>query len=250
MLQRIANVKPSLKTITDYYHRMVRRLLRGKHPAWVRETIHTLITYMDRETKCWPSIREMAADLGITYDAMRKRLREIERLSIIARISRFERNGRQATNGYIITFVQSFWSWMRGRAAEIERSRKYPPPVTSHTGSYRTKERLTSEHKPQPAAQAASPPSVAPSRPIQPLSAQAEPEVLAGQPGKNAHDAPSWRWWRPARRDPGGYLCPVDGEARDPGTVVGVVRRASEVFGSSFLASLLASPKPNGGGAR
>lgn len=249
MVQRILEVK-SAQQVCDYYSRGVRDRLKGMKCGHVRETLLTLCTFLDKRGRCWPSIREMAASLGITYHAARRRLREVEAGGWIERIPRFERNGRQTTNGFIITCVESIWLWLRKKRDAILRSRNTPPPVTGEDGSYRTSERRTSEHKPQPAAQAVPPPSVAPSRPIQPLSAQ-DALAVQGEPGrKNANFAPSWRWWRPARPATGGYVCPVD-EAREPGSVVAVVRRAAETFGSSFLASLLtASNGTTGGGGR
>jgi DNA-binding transcriptional MocR family regulator len=52
---------------------------------------------------CYPSIRSLAARMDRSYEWTRAVLRRLERKGLIKRISRFADDGRQTSNGYVLT---------------------------------------------------------------------------------------------------------------------------------------------------
>ncbi len=181
--------------------------LRGKRDAKYRDTLVALSLFANKHGRCFPSIKELAAMCGLTYEGMRRRLQKLVELGLISRIARFEKNGRQTSNGYVVlpdtpgTIVRG----LKERTEESSDNSASPEPI-SPPGT------------PGDAPSSTSPP--------------ATPSPKAGQ-GGIWHMADTWRWWFPRVE-----VVPVEGEPRPVGTVVSVVENARETYGSSFLAHL------------
>jgi DNA-binding transcriptional MocR family regulator len=83
----------------------IRDGMRGSKRGLYRETLLVMATYVNRRGECFPSIRTLAAALGLTYDGMRRRIRSMTRMGLIRTIARRGDNGRQTSNGYVITLT-------------------------------------------------------------------------------------------------------------------------------------------------
>lgn len=62
-------------------------------------------TYADQRGYCWPSVTTLAESIGVGVRYVRRRLKHLEELGHIQRISRYDDQGRQTSNGYLVKIV-------------------------------------------------------------------------------------------------------------------------------------------------
>ena len=56
----------------------------------------------DAEGKCWPGIKTIAADLGLSRSTVKRALSDLERNGYLERTSRFRENGSHTSNLYTV----------------------------------------------------------------------------------------------------------------------------------------------------
>ena len=56
----------------------------------------------DAEGKCWPGIKTIAADLGLSRSTVKRALSDLERSGYLERTSRFRENGSHTSNLYTL----------------------------------------------------------------------------------------------------------------------------------------------------
>ena len=56
----------------------------------------------DAEGKCWPGIKTIAADLGLSRSTVKRALADLERRGCLERTSRFRENGSHTSNLYTL----------------------------------------------------------------------------------------------------------------------------------------------------
>lgn len=57
----------------------------------------------DAEGKCWPGIKTIAADLGLSRSTVKRALTDLERLGYLKRQARHRENGSWTSNLYMIS---------------------------------------------------------------------------------------------------------------------------------------------------
>ena len=56
----------------------------------------------DAEGKCWPGIKTIASDLGLSRSTVKRALSDLERSGYLERTSRFRENGSHTSNLYTL----------------------------------------------------------------------------------------------------------------------------------------------------
>lgn len=104
MTQNNTAVK-KLKRAAGRFTTLVRQVMAGKKDSITRETLMVLATYADTEGATFVSLKRLAADLGITYEGVKVRIRKAEQAGYICRVARFDENGRQTSNWLVFTLT-------------------------------------------------------------------------------------------------------------------------------------------------
>lgn len=192
---------------------LIRRIyteLRGRREIKYRDTLVAMALHCNKHNRCFPSISTLAADCGIGYAGMQRRLKALEEMGLILTISRSEKNGRQTSNGYVV--LPRKYTCLPSPAGEPHTERTKPTPVGGTSENAKSASGTTEAES----SQAQHPDD---------LSLACQEEIW--------HVASTWRWWFPRQA-----VVPVEGEPRPVGTTTVVVENARETLGSSFLESL------------
>ena len=72
-------------------------------PARARMVYMYLQDRADRESRCWPGIKTIAADLHLSRSTVKRALNDLERHGYIQRTPRYRENGSRSSNLYTLS---------------------------------------------------------------------------------------------------------------------------------------------------
>ena len=102
-------------------HLRIRRIVESDLPPRLRHLLHALAYHCDSKDRCYPSYAAMAAELGVSRDAVRRRMRELIAREIVSRAPRRP----YQSNLYIL-----HWTLVRGV------QQRTPPGAAAHPRTY------------------------------------------------------------------------------------------------------------------